>query len=1007
MDKLELFNAHKFIYFSMWMEAKKNNETNKIVKIPHFPKGYKDLTESIIYNVNHSLIAIRTGKISNIFIIDIDDLQNTTAQKLNTLCLEFCGWRVSTRKGFHYYFKYDDRLNAYEKQSKASNINNPLGFDTRGNGGIIFYGKYNLEGETYKYNLIDEKPKLKVMTDDIFDYVKLLLDTEKIEAGEVEIKPKKTISKGKKYNGIISKIETEEMLKYIECLSDKHFESYETWRDIFFMCYNCNNDNKILNALFNRSKIGKYKDLITLEECHNKFYNNDYYNDFNIYGFINICKEDNKNDKYNEYFGTYDKYDFEYETMTDKFYDENNKNKLNYNVISNYFKDEKLCVLKSPYGSGKTTYIKKLIKDRYKNKRIIFLVMRQSLAYDLESEMSIMGFKNYLNSEKVNYKDDKIIISLDSLRKITYYKNMKCFIKSYDLVICDEFCSLLSHFDFDSIKEVESLYNLFELIIQKSEQTYFLDGDISNREVKYLQNYLNYESKPLFNNKVTRKFNFNLTYDNEKYYKLIDEDLKKGYKICIPSMAAEFCQTIQEKYKNYKVLVYNAKINDSIKKKLIKLEELIKQYDIFIYSPSITVGVNIDFEYFHSIYGYIHNSVCARVYYQMLFRVRNIKNDNINILIGTNCITLNNNHYDQFQEVKKSLYDDDYIINAFEYIKLWNKWESNNNKNFLNVFKYYTLLKGFNFNIEKKPEGKIEAQTSSINAIERILKVDLINFETFQQLSEKVKKTEATTEDKYKIEKYIYFTKFKLDKNYNDPKDFKDKYYKKLHILKGYLYNKFYNEKNKKDNEKLLYNICKNIKDDIINEKQAISNIKYKNFYEINKNIEKLDESYYNNKFDKKIIEAKYKYFVQLENILKVENGQINKDILTDKKDELLNIFNSKEFKILFEHRTIKEATIKKLLGSINSVYNLYGLEINNVRETIRNKDKKSKITNNEHLEINKMDCIPNCYNDYEEYIKKYFNNDIEYMKYFNKLVKEKQQKKKREITIEDFIIEF
>jgi hypothetical protein len=269
-------------------------------------------------------------------------------------------------------------------------------------------------------------------------------------------------------------------------------------------------------------------------------------------------------------------------------------------------------------------------------------------------------------------------------------------------------------------------------------------------------------------------------------------------------------------------------------------------------------------------------------------------------------------------------------------------------------------------------------------------------------LGEKVRKLEATTEDKYKIEKYMYFSKFKLDKDFKDEKVFKDNYYKKLHILKGYLYNKFHNEKNKTDNDKVFNNICNNIKEEPKNDKAKENNIKYKNFYEINKNVESLDEKYFNNKFDKKIIETKYKYFLQLENILKEKDGKIDKDILTNKKDDLVNIFNSKEFKIVFEQRTIKETTPKKLLGSLNSVYNMFGLELENIRESGGNIKYKK-----EHLEIKLMDCIPKCYVDYEEYINKYKNNDVDYMKCFVKLVKEKQQKKKKELTIEDFIIDF
>ena len=57
----------------------------------------------------------------------------------------------------------------------------------------------------------------------------------------------------------------------------------------------------------------------------------------------------------------------------------------------------------------------------------------------------------------------------------------------------------------------------------------------------------------------------------------------------------------------------------------------------------------------------------------------------------------------------------------------------------------------------------------------------------------------------------MLFRSFKLDKDFNDVAVFKHEYYKKLHILKGYLYNKFHNEKNKINNEKVFENICNNI----------------------------------------------------------------------------------------------------------------------------------------------------------------------------------------------------
>lgn len=139
-----------------------------------------------------------------------------------------------------------------------------------------------------------------------------------------------------------------------------------------------------------------------------------------------------------------------------------------------------------------------------------------------------------------------------------------------------------------------------------------------------------------------------------------------------------------------------------------------------------------------------------------------------------------------------------------------------------------------------------------------------------------------------------------------------------------------------------------------------------------------------------KIIEMKYKYFTQLKNIMKEKEGNIDKNILTNKKDDLVNIFNSKEFKKIFNSRTIKneKATPKKLLGSLNSVYNMFGVELENIRESGGNVKYKK-----EHLETKLMDCIPKCYVDYEEYINKYKNNDVDYMNnecfnYIKKLLK-------------------
>jgi hypothetical protein len=174
----------------------------------------------------------------------------------------------------------------------------------------------------------------------------------------------KTIQKN--YTGIINKINIDTMKLLIDCLKDEHFLSFDSWRDILFICYNCNNDEKIVDYLTDRSKIGKYKN-VTKYDIKKQFYSNSYEEEFNKFVLYSYARKDNKDNLYDKYFGeVYDEYDFEYNTI--------DMNYLNYKDISTKFKNSKYCVLKSRYGSGKTTFIKELIEKEYSDKRIIFLL---------------------------------------------------------------------------------------------------------------------------------------------------------------------------------------------------------------------------------------------------------------------------------------------------------------------------------------------------------------------------------------------------------------------------------------------------------------------------------------------------------------------------------------------------------------------------------------------------------------------------------------------------------
>ncbi len=60
---------------------------------------------------------------------------------------------------------------------------------------------------------------------------------------------------------------------------------------------------------------------------------------------------------------------------------------------------KKELIARSRYGSGKTAFLQRLIKER-KPKRVLLITCRQTLARDIMNNFSKLGFKNYLDAHE-------------------------------------------------------------------------------------------------------------------------------------------------------------------------------------------------------------------------------------------------------------------------------------------------------------------------------------------------------------------------------------------------------------------------------------------------------------------------------------------------------------------------------------------------------------------------------------------------------------------------------
>lgn len=108
-------------------------------------------------------------------------------------------------------------------------------------------------------------------------------------------------------------------------------------------------------------------------------------------------------------------------------------------------------------------------------------------------------------------------------------------------------------------------------------------------------------------------------------------------------------------------------------------EKLLKQSQLFIYSPCITVGVDISFKHFDKLYGFVCNqSVTARDFMQMIARIRNPTSNIINLLIDSKISKSKIANYYDYDEVKL-IYAHQYNYNpndltTYQILRLWNKF---------------------------------------------------------------------------------------------------------------------------------------------------------------------------------------------------------------------------------------------------------------------------------------------------------------------------------------------
>lgn len=457
--------------------------------------------------------------------------------------------------------------------------------------------------------------------------------------------------------------------------------------------------------------------------------------------------------------------------------------------------DKKTIIVKAPLGSGKTkqqlTYIEEEINTN-PNVKILVITFRVNLAlkYKKELEDKNLGFKYYEELGSRIYTN-RVICQVESLHKLQ--------MKDFDIVICDEWKSIHTQLFSPTMTQRASL-QIFEYAIINSKKGIFMDGHITNRDIRNIKMFRD-DPHIIWNRHIRERKPCILYQDYYMIKKNIIEALQSNQKIAICWTAGlnkldALENQIAEMFPNKVILKYTSK--DGNRKDFENVNESWKTCDALIYSPAVAAGISYELPDFNKIFGIFTAETCGpEQAVQMLRRVRIFDSCGIYIKQTYKGCNITKDQYTQMIQENIDAFDNKAEIlnnaicrllrnNKCEIIRnnLYELWVDNEvmklkNKKYF-AYNMIKLMKrsGYVFSLkefEKEDmETKKESNTTDKYHLEMvndkhaklIVSVPIVTKIKYEEL--KMKKTHDTLNDKEqaKIDKYILYHTY--DGKYND-----------------------------------------------------------------------------------------------------------------------------------------------------------------------------------------------------------------------------------------------
>lgn len=281
------------------------------------------------------------------------------------------------------------------------------------------------------------------------------------------------------------------------------------------------------------------------------------------------------------------------------------------------------CIIaKSHMATGKTKALSRLIASLPDDYKVIIMSMRKTFTQQLSK--SIKGFTVYSDS-KGKIDAHRLIIQYESLHRLDLSKlaNQRV------LFVMDESESIINQIEHAKINVSESIAN-FQWLLKYSTQVIMMDANAASRTYTTAQ-LAGRQVKLIQNTHVRRPFNDVFYNEYTVFMRKFAVACKNAHKepiaVCSSSknVAIEIAACARAQNPNLRIQLYTREKTAEQIAELADVDASWVNYDVVIYTPTITAGVSFEKAHFHHMFVYLSHQSCDYLTaHQMTGRVRDV-----------------------------------------------------------------------------------------------------------------------------------------------------------------------------------------------------------------------------------------------------------------------------------------------------------------------------------------------------------------------------------------------